>query len=57
MLSGLGNAPEKLKVGAGDTANVMLQARRCLKFRLPDILEALAAPGRACRVDDGRWLG
>jgi hypothetical protein len=27
------------------------------KSRLPDILEALAALGRARRLDDGRWLG
>ena len=25
--------------------------------RLPDILEALAALGRARRVEDGRWMG
>ena len=27
------------------------------KSRLPDILEALAALGRARRVEDGRWMG
>jgi hypothetical protein len=27
------------------------------KSRLPDILEALAALGRARRLDDGRWMG
>jgi hypothetical protein len=27
------------------------------KFRLPDILEALAALGRARRVEDGWWMG
>jgi hypothetical protein len=27
------------------------------KSRLPDILEALAALGRARRLEDGRWMG
>lgn len=27
------------------------------KSRLPGILEALAALGRARRLDDGRWMG
>ncbi len=27
------------------------------KSRLPDILEALEALGRARRVEDGRWMG
>jgi hypothetical protein len=48
-----------------DTATAQTEAQLAAHFtgkgrwksRLPDILEALAALGRARRVEDGRWMG
>ena len=60
--------PEQLAAVArilADTPTAQTEAQLAASFtgkgrwksRLPDILEALAALGRARRLDDGRWLG
>ncbi len=52
LAAALGNSPQTEQQLA---ANFTGKGR--WKSRLPDILEALAALGRARRLDDGRWMG
>lgn len=52
MAAALGNSPQtEQQLAASFTG------KGRWKYRLPDIIKALEALGRARRLDDGRWLG